>query len=229
MNNFNSVSAITSNSSDSKQQLERCQQWLAGISSKEARFMPGWQEYQEFMRAFKVLEQAHRRNQDNEVARQSLLHHDDHILLRVLDFLDSQSLVRVTACCSRLRVLARRSAQQRTLYFARTRQLTHELQLLRAIEQMEGYNAPDLAVRVVRTPILLLERRVVVTECGDAEFNGIYYCTGCDANGFVFTKPRAFKQRTEGVDEQIKDNFSMSRPAPLLQCIISKSFSEEVS
>jgi hypothetical protein len=42
----------------------------------------------------------------------------------------------------------------------------------------------------VPVPTLLPSRRILVTNAGDPEYNGVYYCTDCNGNGFVFTKPR---------------------------------------
>ena len=42
----------------------------------------------------------------------------------------------------------------------------------------------------VPVPMLLPRRKILVTNAGDPEYNGIYYCTNCNGNGFVFTKPR---------------------------------------
>jgi hypothetical protein len=61
------------------------------------------------------------------------------------------------------------------------------MKLLRAKEQAQGIMPESICVRV---PMLGLEKRVVVTDSGDPEFNGIYHCTGCNGNGFIFSKPR---------------------------------------
>jgi hypothetical protein len=42
----------------------------------------------------------------------------------------------------------------------------------------------------VPVPMLLPRRRVIVTNAGDPDYNGVYYCTDSNGNGFVFTKPR---------------------------------------
>eukprot|EP00934_Nitzschia_sp_Nitz4_P001636 Nitzschia sp. Nitz4//scaffold2_size372955//339088//340345//NITZ4_000473-RA/size372955-snap-gene-0.53-mRNA-1//1//CDS//3329546928//1636//frame0 len=113
----------------------------------------------------------------------------DDVLLRILEFLESQSLIRMSLTCSRFRQLAYLSASQRTYEVANARQLNSVMQLLRAKEQIDGlgFGMQDSHVRV---PILLLSRRVLVTNAGDPEVNGIYFCTGSNGNGFVFTKPR---------------------------------------
>jgi hypothetical protein len=98
--------------------------------------------------------------------------------------------------CTRFRQLAYRSATQRTYDVSNRRQLNNVMQLLRAKEQIEGVG---IGVREshVRVPILLLSRRVLVTNAGDPEMNGIYFCTESNGNGFVFTKPRYPEQRIQ--------------------------------
>ena len=71
------------------------------------------------------------------------------------------------------------------------------MHLLRAYEQAEGIS--PRAGPFVRMPFLGLPRRVEVSRCGDEEFNGIYFCTGCNGNGFVFTKPREPRRRVRTV------------------------------
>ena len=67
----------------------------------------------------------------------------------------------------------------------------------------------------VPVPMLGLEKRVIVTDAGDPEFNGVYYCTGCDTNGFFFTKPRNREVRATTTNAvtttplQAMDNFGM--------------------
>jgi len=192
--------------------------------------------------------------------RLSFLQHkvDDDILLRVLDFLESQSLVRATATCSRFRDLAERSARRRSANMARERQLANPMQLLRAAEQMDGIGVDGPRSRHVRIPTLLLSRRVLIQGCGDAEFNGYYYCTGSNGNGFVFTKPRSPElrvrrppqpqqpatptspasttsnhnnRRAAFPDEAFLDSrleSEVAQPGQLLRCIIAKRFSNEV-
>jgi hypothetical protein len=58
------------------------------------------------------------------------------------------------------------------------------MQLLRAKEQIEGVGS-GIDENHVRVPILLLSRRMLVTDAGDPEYDGIYFCTGCNGNGFV--------------------------------------------
>jgi len=67
------------------------------------------------------------------------------------------------------------------------------MKMLRAREQIEGI-CPKVAP-FVRVPMLGLSRRVEVKSAGDDEYNGIYFCTGCNGNGFIFTKPRVPERR----------------------------------
>ena len=118
----------------------------------------------------------------------------DDVILRVFEFLESHSLIRVALTCARFRQLAYRSATQRTYDVAVSRQLNSVMQLLRAKEQIDG-EATDINEHHVRVPILLLQKRVIVSNAGDPEYNGVYFCTGSNGNGFVFTKPRQPEQR----------------------------------
>lgn len=95
---------------------------------------------------------------------------------------------------------------------AGTRVLADPMRMLRAKEQIEGVgptrrrnsggsgNDTEDGWRVpfVRVPMLGLSRRVVVTGAGDEEYNGVYFCTGSNGNGFLFTKPRVPERRVRG-------------------------------
>lgn len=118
----------------------------------------------------------------------------DDIVLRMLEFLECQSLIRISSTCFRFRELAHRSATQRTYDVATARQLNNVMMLLRSKEQIDGVGT-GIRDSHVRVPILLLSRRVLVTDAGDPEYNGVYFCTGSNGNGFVFTKPRNPEQR----------------------------------
>lgn len=123
----------------------------------------------------------------------AFLQHTDDVILRVFEFLECQSLIRASLTCSRFHQLAHRGATQRTYHIARTRQLHNVMQLLRAHEQIfdeEDHTNEIATVGHVRVPMLLLGRRILVTNAGDPEYNGLYYCTSANGNGFVFTKPR---------------------------------------
>jgi len=56
------------------------------------------------------------------------------------------------------------------------------------------YSGPGIYFNVP-VPTLLPGRRVLVTNAGDPEYNGVYYCTDCNGNGFVFAKPRFSSHR----------------------------------
>ena len=172
----------------------------------------------------------------------SFLQHmaDDDIIIRMFEFLDSQTLVRVSMTCSRFHELALESAAQRTHEIAETRQLNNVFHLLRAQEQIDGIGT-GLQDRHVRVPVLLLGRRVTVTGAGDPEYNGLYFCTGSNGNGFIFTKPRFPERRIIRVQGQLRtrENIAdavqrdrlereVALPGKQLRCIISKRFSNEV-
>ena len=126
----------------------------------------------------------------------SFLQHmaDDDIIVRTFEFLECQSLVKISMTCSRFRELAHRSAAQRTYDVAQARQLNNVMKLLRAKEQIDGIGT-RITDPHVRVPVLLLGRRVLVTDAGDPEYNGVYFCTGSNGNGFIFTKPRFPERR----------------------------------
>ncbi|KAL3922912.1 MAG: hypothetical protein SGILL_001952 [Bacillariaceae sp.] len=144
----------------------------------------------------------------------------DDVLVNMLQFLESQSLIRASRTCSRFQQLSHQSAAQRTHGISQSRQLPSVMQLLRAQEQIvEGdhyqnqNSATPTANGHVRVPMLLLGRRIVVTDAGDPEYNGVYYCTNANGNGFVFTKPRypivrlssaAADRRTQNHDDSME-------------------------
>ena len=118
----------------------------------------------------------------------------DDILLRILEFLRCKCMIQVSMTCSRFRQLVTKSAIQKTHEISKTRQLGNVMQLLRAKEQIYyiqngSNNRLDFRCSIP-VPMLLPRRRVLVTNSGDPEYNGVYYCTDCNGNGFVFSKPR---------------------------------------
>ena len=134
----------------------------------------------------------------------------DDVILRVFEFLECAALVRTSRTCHRFRDLALRSSMQRTRKLEYASVLDNPMKLLRAKEQMDGvapYYGP-----FVRVPILSLPRRIQVTRSGDREYNGIYFCTGCNGNGYLFAKPRTIRSNSKRV----------------LNCVIGKRFSNEV-
>jgi hypothetical protein len=230
--------------------------WLLSVSKENARGIQHTREYTDFLVACQGLELAHRKvsawnghfmagkdgsfDVDTLDAQSSLSFLQymaaDDILLRVFEFLECQSLVASARTCSRFRELADRNAARRVRHMAKERQLSNNMMLLRAKEQMEGI-AID-AVCHVTVPTLLLSRRVRVSNAGDPEYNGIFYCTGSSANGFVFSKPRQPLQRVDRQSQRSlsddvildlsRDESEVAQPGQLLRCIISKRFSNEV-
>ena len=203
-NSHGSYSRPTESLSDSNSavnshadQLERCGTWLSSIPRDDVCVLRETQEYSDFLRAFERLGQAHRRvissNRNSpEIApsywsiSNNFLQYltADDVILRIFEFLECKSLIRMAFACSRFRQLAYKSATQRTCDVMSTRKLQNVMQLLRAKEQIEGVGS-GIDENHVRVPILLLSRRMLVTDAGDPEYDGIYFCTGCNGNGFV--------------------------------------------
>lgn len=224
----NSDSQFPSSHAD-REQLEKCGRWLLSIPRDDVVALRRTPEYTDFLKAFEKLGQAHRRvlamteaDLDKSVPDGfSFLQHMavDDVVLRVLEFLECQSLIRTSETCSRFRELTQKSATQRTHDIAKSRQLNHVMKLLRAKEEIDGSSSgtiiEDMNSCHVPVPILGLEKRVIVTDAGDPEFNGVYYCTGCDTNGFFFTKPRNREVRATTTNAvtttplQAMDNFGM--------------------
>jgi hypothetical protein len=204
-----------------REQLEKCGQWLLSIPRDDVVALRKTPEYTDFLKSFEKLGLAHRRaygssssssgggtNNGNNKSSDGIKSNGDHdhhhsssflqhleaddVVLRVLEFLECQSLIPTSQTCSRFRELATQSATQRTAAFRRCRLLnTNVMKLLRATEEMESsWHGAQEIIPSVPIPLLGLERRVAVTDAGDSEYNGIYYCTASDGNGFVFTKPR---------------------------------------
>ena len=122
----------------------------------------------------------------------------DDVLLRVFEFIDCSSLVKTGTTCHRFHELTTRSAEQRVVSLTDGRLLRSAMKMLRAQEQIDGVNVIEESGRYVPIPMLGLRRRVKVSGAGDAEFNGIYFCTGSNGNGFLFTKPRVPERRVNG-------------------------------
>jgi hypothetical protein len=118
----------------------------------------------------------------------------DDIILRIFEFLPCETLVKTSETCHRFHILCKKSAKQRTVHMAGHYYLQNEMKLLRAKEQIEGIRSEYKPV--VRVPLLGLARRVFVSGSGDEEFNGVYFCTGTNGNGFLFTKPRDQREWT---------------------------------
>jgi len=141
----------------------------------------------------------HGNNSNNNRRRHhSFLQHlaVDDVLLRIFEFIDCSSLVRTGTTCHRFRELTTRSAEQRTHHLAANgRLLRSAVCMLRAQEQIDGIGPREGWGPFVPIPMLGLTRRIRVSGAGDAEYDGIYFCTGCNGNGFLFTKPRYPQQR----------------------------------
>ena len=254
----------------SQDQMDRCGRWLLSIPRQDVGALQQTQEYNDFIQAFERLTSVHRsdvsrnRNfmsieEEGETARDiydtspteaqqdsnfSFLQHvvDDDIIIRAFEFLECQSLVKISMTCARFRELAHRSAGQRTYDVAQARQLNHVMKLLRAKEQIDGIGT-GIRDRHVRVPVLLLGRRVLVTDASDPEYNGVYFCTGSNGNGFIFTKPRfperrivrnpqgqlRIRENIANADQRGRLESEVAHPGQLLRCIIAKRFSNEVS
>jgi hypothetical protein len=245
--------------------LERCGRWLLSIPRQDSAALQQTQEYADFIATFERLASIHR----SEVARSrsfmaledgvatereplpsevhrtdfSFLQHmaDDDTVIRAFEFLECRSLIQISMTCSRFRELAYRSAAQRTYDVAQARQLNSVMKLLRAQEQIDG-----IGTRIhdphVRVPVLLLGRRVLITDAGDTDYNGVYFCTGSNGNGFIFTKPRfperrilradgalRMRENIANADQRGRLESEVAHPGQLLRCIIAKRFSNEVS
>ena len=247
--------------------LDQCAQWLQSIPRDDIPALLQTSEYNDFLLAFEQLGQSHKQiiamkqslSDTNMMPESnvSLLQHSamDDILLRVFEYLDSFSLIKICHTCSRFKSLSIQSATQRSRDIAKSRQLDQAMKLLRAQEQIEGVGNNILTDRPVRVPMLGLLQRVLITGTGDPEFNGIYHCTESNGNGFVFTKPRnpicrvttITRSSTEtnlhtgilGVtcaradQQQLHDRFAFLDErdrtiGDILRCIIEKKFSHEV-
>jgi len=245
--------------------LEHYGNWLLSIPRDDMPLLSQTDEYEAFVNAFKNLELAHRKSilQHQEISQMedrpvSFLQHLalDDMLLRIFEFLPCTTLVKTSQTCHRFHMLSKRSARQRTVHMKGYYYLGSEMKLLRAKEQIEGI-LPD-HTPIVRVPLLGLGRRIYVSNSGDEEYNGIYFCTGSNGNGFLFTKPRdanewstqdlmemeddivggvgdEYRQRGNNLRERrdwnnsiINDEGEEIYPGRIPRCIISKRFSNEV-
>mmetsp|Transcript_9136 Transcript_9136/g.11265 ORF Transcript_9136/g.11265 Transcript_9136/m.11265 type:complete len:328 (+) Transcript_9136:70-1053(+) len=233
--------------------LERYGRWLMSIPRDDVEALNGTPEYVAFLQAFERLGDAHRlvvirknetsmcsnngHNENRNGIRNgsinigySFLQHlaVDDVILRVFEFLGCEALVRTSTTCHRFRSLALRSAEQRTNDMVNSRILGSAMKMLRAKEEIDGVE-PGLGP-FVRIPTLGLRRRIEVCRAGDIEFNGVYFCTGSNENGFVFSKPRTPERRIDmnmlshDIDS---DELQERESSRLLRCIISKRFSDE--
>lgn len=176
-------------------------QWLSSISSSDAALLASTAEFQTFLLAMKRLEVRHIGilNHNNMKVSEKFLQNqaDTDILNRVFDCLNSVELVHAARTCSRFFRLAKQNAHNRTKLM--TFQLSNSLQLLRAKEQLEGAAVDRLFVPV---PTLLLNRRLIVQFTGTPVYNGVYSCTGCNGNGYVFSKHSLDDDHTKCIIEK---------------------------
>jgi hypothetical protein len=208
--------------------------WFEGIPRGDVAALKETKEYKSFISAFQLLEKAHRIVVTSETAVSLERISDDGVVLRICEFLHCHDLVVLSGTCSRFHSLCNMSAKQRTSHMNGKFYLDSYMMLLRAKEQAEGVKPESVSVRV---PLLSLQGRIVVTNAGDEDYNGIYHCTGTNANGFLFSKPR-FHQRHQTirrimdhemnryagttVNEEIFPDGNSDRP---LRCVICKRFS----
>ena len=208
-------------------------EWLLTLRHENPdrlRFLSQTPDYQELIRVAERLEcafpQTHHSFLQHEVASE--------LLTKIFDFLDASTLVQVSATCVRWRQWAQQSAVNRTRKFVQQRQLNNVMQLVRAQEQLQCVAPSHHSVRV---PLLMLSKRIQISNAGDPDYNGIYHCTGCNGNGFVFSKPRdpiqrgrRRRQRDGSSDASRTDEEESFVDDDLpLRCIIAKKYSSEVS
>lgn len=229
---------------------------LLTTNVNDANLVEQSREYQEFVQLVEKVSTRHNHHQlimdveDDTVTAisvKSYIQHTvaDDVVSKILDFLGCVDLIRVSQTCLRLYSLVLKHTEQKTKSMAGVRQLSNLMQLLRAQEQIKGIGT-DVKDKCVRIPTLLPRRRVIVSNCGDPEYNGVYFCTGANGNGFIFTKPRLPEHHAEltnvnngssaiivphgspSLDSSLVEMDS-AEPRKLLRCVIGKRFSNEVS
>jgi len=186
--------------------------WLEGIPRGDIADLKETSEYKAFIGAFQMLEKAHRKvatsrrevsfNGQSESILQCIS--DDDVVLRICEFLHCLDLVLLSETCSRFHSLCNLSAKQRTSHMNGKFYLDSYMKLLRAKEQTEGIIPDSVSVRV---PLLSLQRRIIVADAGDEDYNGIYHCTGTNGNGFLFSKPRSYQRRRQLAHRNYSDEF----------------------
>mmetsp|Transcript_6289 Transcript_6289/g.9217 ORF Transcript_6289/g.9217 Transcript_6289/m.9217 type:complete len:345 (+) Transcript_6289:96-1130(+) len=236
--------------------LEKYGRWLVSIPRDDALVLQQTFEYHQFKATFDRLCQAHQRvirqnrnlnsNHETRPTSYSFLQQllIDDVVVRIFEFLECSVLCRVSSTCHRLRDLAQKSAQQRSSALSQSRTLSTPMQMLRAQEQIDGVMAE--IPPFVRVPALGLKLRVLVTNAGDDEYNGIYFCTQVNGNGYVFTKPRlhnnyhahrssntgegvgrADQTTTASINRTQLSSKNSMRQHRILRCVIAKRFSEQ--
>ena len=101
-------------------------------------------------------------------------------------------LVPLCATCHRFRDLYTHLAKQYTHgLHADCRLLGNTMRMLCAQEQIKGMGPWEGGFGPF-VPLLMpgQPRRMRVLGGGNLEYNGIYFCTGCNGNSFLFMKPR---------------------------------------
>ena len=243
---FRSTSNGTSMNSASLMELG---QWLLSISAAEDQHLQETPAYRDVVRAIHNLQRRYLQQRlEQDVGHYSITSNGrcflqreaaEEILDFILNFLEARSLACLAATCARFRILVPRHATQRAQAQQQQdqeiRQLSNPIQLVRVYEQIRGLFPFHPHVRL---PVLLLHRPILLTDCGDEEYNGVYFCTRINGNGFVFTKPRTLvPPLSQSVTRFPTHDFDMLDPARptkqsesagyQLQCIISKRFSSD--
>ena len=174
----------------------------------------------------------------------------DDVIRRIFSYLECFSILNTMITCTRFHHLANAYAVERSRSMVARRQLFTPMALLKADEQIMigNYGIGSVSnderistkgsVRPVPIPTLLLPKCIRVRDCGDSDYNGLYYCTGCNGNGYVFTKPIFPIQKrpvvnsadfAQCIDELDTAECHGAEPGQPLRCIIAKRFSQEVS
>ena len=171
---------------ESMDRLERYGEWLLSIPRDDVLALQRQQSkaYINFCLAFEELRTAHEEcKQRMETKKNSIFLLDD-VILRIFEFLNCQSLIQTSMTCHRYHTLAYSYARQQQ----KQHHSNNPMMSLRAKEQSRGID-PHIPP-FVPIPMSGLPKRVYVHNASDPDFNGIYFCTGTNGNGFFFTKPR---------------------------------------
>ena len=223
-----SLDSIPGSSSSSKDlPFQRWSQWLGSISEHDAELLQLQPEYEEFLTVMRRLEQTHI-TMLNSVGTSPtttgavwmtcppvfLLQHS--LLLRIYDFLECRDLVHSSVVCRRMYRLSHETARIRSRHTT-ARTLPTDLQQVRLHEQWHG-RACTREYAVVPRPFLLLPKRVLVTQCGDPDLNGVYLCTAACGNGFCFTQPLRCTSATAQKRCRMAKRFSGTVRVVLVSC-----------
>jgi len=250
--------------------IERCAHWLLSVPREDQVVLRNQPEFESFLVAMQNLENAHQALVNKKTHNKSFLLHllCDEVIVRILEFLPCLSLIKISETCHRLHSLAYISAYRRTRNLLLNRYMNGSrvdstpttfsvftdacnrmksvMFLLRAHEETRGV-LPN-AKPFVRIPLFGLPRRIFVHDSGDAEFNGTYFCTGFNGNGFIFSKPRfssinrmedteSFDLDDDNVVEEydnetnnalVAQNEEVNDEKNFLRCIIARRYSHDV-